>query len=107
MQEKAAAAALAAPVEAAPEEEGPLHETNEWGIEVVSGTDLDMQPAAAAQQGAGGSSSGGKTPELPSGLQFAMPVRSLLSAPPHKNPFERLHVWGWLYHSAKEGRLGA
>ena len=81
MQEQAASRAASSP--AAPEEEvGPLHESNEWGIEVVSdsqeehgGGQAAAEPAAAvgssSSSGAGGPLNG---VELPAGLQFAMPV---------------------------------
>lgn len=73
---EATAAAAAAEAAAAEATAGPLHETNEWGIEVVSdagieevgstsGSSLAATPAAAAQQGG---------QALPEGLHFSMPA---------------------------------
>ncbi|GAB4815026.1 hypothetical protein N2152v2_002072 [Parachlorella kessleri] len=78
------AASRAASSSAAPEEEtGPLHETNEWGIEVVS--DSQEEPSsgqaaapAAAVSGSNGAGGAPKGVELPAGLQFAMPAAQQL-----------------------------
>lgn len=78
LQEHAAALAAAGPAEVPEEEEGPLHESNEWNIEVVSGSDLDLgagagQPAAAAAEQPVAAAAAAQQ-QLPDGLQFSMPV---------------------------------
>ncbi len=97
LQERAATVTTTS--EAADEEEGPLHESNEWGIEVVSGADLDGparqqlgSSAAAAGQGADTGGSNGQ--DLPAGLQFAMPVSKVL-AHARRVAAPGQSVWAW------------
>lgn len=76
-EREAAAAATAAEAAAAEAAAGPLHESNEWGIEVmadegadetaVGGSGSGSGPAATPAPPAGGAA-------LPEGLQFSMPV---------------------------------
>lgn len=83
-EREAAAAAAAAEAAAAEAAAGPLHESNEWGIEVVS-DDGDAEEA-----GAGGSSKGlaaaaapapaAGSAALPEGLQFSMPTAGSVDA---------------------------
>ena len=74
----AAAAALAASTVV--EDEGPLHEENEWGIEVMteetegSTATEDSTPAAAVAE------SSSTNNELPSGLKFELPASGGVSA---------------------------
>ncbi len=79
---EAAAAAAAAEAAAAEAAAGPLHEANEWGIEVVadagseeagstSAASLAATPAAPAQQDG---------QALPEGLQFSMPAGGSVNA---------------------------
>lgn len=73
MRAAAEAAAAAAAAEAAA---APLHEDNEWGIEVASTDDPTTDaPSTGAAGGANAaaSSSGAAAEALPEGLQFAMP----------------------------------
>ena len=69
----AAAAAAAAAEAAAAANEGPLHEDNEWGIEVVG-------DAAGGSGAAAGSSGAGGQQALPEGVQFSMPAASGVDA---------------------------
>jgi hypothetical protein len=82
---EARAAAAAAAEAAAEDEVGPLHEENEWGIEVVA------EPAAAGESGgapaAGSEATGGDAAAaaaaaapLPEGLEFSMPAASGVDA---------------------------
>ena len=66
----AAAAAAAAEEEAA---SGPVHETNEWGIEVMGDAD-EAAGEAACGSGATGGGSAAPGQALPEGLQFSMPA---------------------------------
>lgn len=72
---EAIAAAKAAAEAAAAAETAPLHEDNEWGIEVCP-EDAAAADAAAA---AGGSSAAAEE-ALPEGLQFAMPTSGVDAA---------------------------
>lgn len=57
--------------------DGPLHEENDWGIEVVP----DQAPTSSGDNDAAGSSSSAAgSSALPSGLTFALPESGGLSA---------------------------
>jgi ubiquitin-like modifier-activating enzyme 5 len=66
----AAAAAAAAEAEA---NIAPVHEENDWGIEVVPDDAAAAADAAAASSSAGGGA-GAAGEALPDGLQFSMPT---------------------------------
>ena len=69
-ERKAAAAVAAAEAAAAEAAAGPLHESNEWGIE-VTGDDAGGDSGSAA---ADSSAAPGGQQQLPEGIQFSMPV---------------------------------
>lgn len=71
---EALAAAAAAAAAAAEAETAPLHEENEWGIEVCA----DDTPAAADTAAAAGGTAAAEA--LPEGLQFAMPTSGVDAA---------------------------
>jgi hypothetical protein len=74
--EALATAAAAAAAAAAEANVAPLHEENEWGIEVCDEAATDTAAAAAA-----GSSGNARTGEaLPEGLTFAMPTAGVDAA---------------------------
>lgn len=75
--EERAVAAAAAAAAAEPLDEGPLHEENEWGIEVVS-AEIDENTAEEVAESASAESASGN--ELPSGLKFELPAGGGVSA---------------------------
>ncbi|KAL4424062.1 hypothetical protein ABPG75_001363 [Micractinium tetrahymenae] len=82
-EREAAAAAAAAEAAAAEAAAGPLHESNEWGIEVVADTDGED----VGSNGGSGSTSAAAAPApatggdaLPEGLQFSMPAAGVDAA---------------------------
>lgn len=63
-----------------PEEEAPVHEDNQWGIEVVSSeaADDDQPSISAAEQQHAQQPSRGE--QLPEGLQYSLPTADRVDA---------------------------